>query len=57
MSEKLFLPRITDIVIRSFNFDLAFEHAAARFSQQEGTAVLLSGSDQDCARYHRLLNI
>lgn len=54
MSEKLFLPRITDIVIRGFNFDLTFEDAAARFSQQEGTVVLLSGSDQDCARYHIL---
>jgi len=54
MCEKLFLPRITDIVIRGFNFDLTFEDAAARFSQQEGTVVLLSGSDQDCARYHIL---
>ena len=54
MSEKFFLPRITDIVVRGFNFDLPFEHAAARFSQQEGTVVLLSGSDLDCARYHIL---
>lgn len=54
MSENFFLPRITDIVIRGFNFDLPFEHAAARFSQQEGTVVLLSGSDLDCARYHIL---
>ncbi|WP_462268950.1 hypothetical protein [Desulfobacter sp.] len=28
MSEKFFLPRITDIVIRGLNFDLPFEHAA-----------------------------
>jgi para-aminobenzoate synthetase component 1 len=48
------LPRITDIVIRGLNFDLPFEHAAARFSQQAGTVVLLSGSDMDCARYHIL---
>ena len=54
MSENFFLPRITDIVIRGLNFDLSFEHAAARFSQQEGTVVLLSGSDLDCARYHIL---
>jgi len=54
MSEKFFLPRITDVVIRGLNFDLPFEHAAARFSQQEGTVVLLSGSNLDCARYHIL---
>lgn len=54
MSEKFFLPRITDIVIRGLNFDLPFEHAAARFCRQEGTVVLLSGSDLDCARYHIL---
>ncbi|WP_020586837.1 aminodeoxychorismate synthase component I [Desulfobacter curvatus] len=54
MSEKFFLPRITDVVVRGFNFDLPFEHAAARFCRQEGTVVLLSGSDLDCARYHIL---
>ena len=54
MLEKIFLPRITDVVIRGLNFDSPFEHAAARFSQQEGTVVLLSGSDLDCARYHIL---
>lgn len=54
MSEDFFLPRITDVVIRGLTFDLPFEHAAARFSQQEGTVVLLSGSDLDCARYHIL---
>jgi len=54
MSEKFFLPRITDVVIRGLNFDLSFEHAAARFSRQEGTVVLLSGSDLDCAQYHIL---
>jgi para-aminobenzoate synthetase component 1 len=54
MFENLILPRITDVVIRGFNFDLPFEHAAARFCRQEGTVVLLSGSDLDCARYHVL---
>jgi para-aminobenzoate synthetase component 1 len=54
MFENLILPRITDVVIRGFNFDLPFEHAAARFCRQEGTVVLLSGSDLDCARYHIL---
>lgn len=54
MSEKFFLPRINDVVVRGFNFDSSFEHAAARFSGQEGTVVLLSGSDSDCARYHIL---
>lgn len=54
MSKKFVLPRITDIVIRGLNFKLPFEHAAAHLSPQEGTVVLLSGSDQDCARYHIL---
>lgn len=54
MFENLILPRITDVVIRGFNFDQPFEHAAGRFSRQEGTVVLLSGSDLDCARYHIL---
>nr|WP_319491404.1 aminodeoxychorismate synthase component I [uncultured Desulfobacter sp.] len=54
MFESLILPRITDVVIRGFYLDLPFEHAAARFSEQEGTVVLLSGSDLDCARYHIL---
>jgi len=54
MSHGFSLPRITDIVIRGLHLDLPFEHAAARFARQEGTVVLLSGSDQDCARYHIL---
>nr|WP_319393213.1 aminodeoxychorismate synthase component I [uncultured Desulfobacter sp.] len=54
MFEHFILPRITDVVIRGFHLDLPFEHAAARFSRQEGTVVLLSGSDPDCAGYHIL---
>ena len=54
MFENLILPRITDVVIRGFHLVLPFEHAADRFSRQEGTVVLLSGSDSDCARYHIL---
>ena len=54
MFERLILPRITDVVIRGFHLDLPFEQAAGRFTEQEGTVVLLSGSDLDCARYHIL---
>jgi para-aminobenzoate synthetase component I len=34
------------------SLDESFESMAAKFSHVEGTVVLLSGADLDCARYH-----
>lgn len=49
-----FLPAVTDVRSRVFPLDCAFDALAARFAHEPGCVVLLSGSDQDCARYHIL---
>lgn len=48
------LPDIRRIRLERIRLDQPFELAAARFAGEEGTVLLLSGSDQDCARYHIL---
>lgn len=54
MGSLLHLPKIKDIKIRPIELGLPFEMAAARFADQRGTVVLLSGSNMDCARFHCL---
>ena len=48
------LPNIERIRTEEIRLDRPFEEVAARFEGEEGTVLLLSGSDQDCARYHIL---
>ena len=43
---------ITGVHHEVISLDEPFESMAAKFSYTEGTVVLLSGSDLDCARYH-----
>ncbi len=45
---------ITKVHEEVVTLDMPFEEMAAAFSHEEGTVVLLSGSDLDCARYHIL---
>lgn len=49
-----YLPVIKDLFIRDITLNQPFEAAAARFANDPGTVLLLSGSDMDCARYHLL---
>ncbi len=48
------LPILKRIRTEAVSLTVPFELAAARFAGQTGTVLLLSGSDQDCARYHIL---
>ena len=48
------LPTITGVKTRYLDLSESFETMAARFADETGTVVLLSGSDIDCARYHLL---
>ena len=48
------LPAILGVRSRSIQLEAPFETLAARFADETGTVVLLSGSGIDCARYHLL---
>lgn len=48
------LPRITDVSCTRVQPPESFALAAAPFSSEPGTVVLLSGTDLDCARYNIL---
>jgi len=45
---------ITGIYCEDLNFADSFASLAARFADEPGTVVLLSGGNLDCARYHLL---
>ena len=49
-----FLPTVIGVRTRSFKPHQPFETLAARYAHEPGCVVLLSGSNQDCARYHIL---
>ena len=51
---KDYLPGITGIRTETIHLEEPFADMAARFGQEPGTVVLLSGGDLDCARYHIL---
>ncbi len=46
--------RLTGVHTESLRLDQPFEELAARFADEPGTVVLMSGGDLDCARYHLL---
>ena len=48
------LPEIESVHFETVYLEEPFEDTAARFSQDTGTVVLLSGGDLDCAGYHLL---
>jgi para-aminobenzoate synthetase component 1 len=45
---------IAGVETQTLHLDEAFADMAARFAHRPGSVVLLSGGDQDCARYHIL---
>ena len=45
---------ITGIHSQLLELEESFIDMAARFADQPGTVVLMSGGDLDCARYHML---
>ncbi len=48
------LPLLKGIYQEELKLPISIEQAAARFSNDRGTVLLLSGSKQDCSRYHIL---
>ncbi len=48
------LPRISGVRTETVCLEEPFADMAARFANEPGTVVLLSGGDLDCARYHIL---
>ncbi|MCP4024224.1 MAG: aminodeoxychorismate synthase component I [Desulfobacteraceae bacterium] len=48
------LPKIKDVHTERVKLDQPFEIVAARFANDAGTVLLLSGLDLDCSRYHIL---
>jgi len=54
MNRGLHLPPVKGVRLENIRLDLPFDQAAARFAGDKGTVVLLSGSHQDCARFHIL---
>ena len=54
MGHKKQLPSISGVFIEEICLNQPFEEAAARFAEETGTVLLLSGSGQDCARFHIL---
>lgn len=48
------LPLLKKIYQEEISLPRSFEETAACFAQDQGTVVLLSGTDLDCARYHIL---
>ncbi|MEE4114001.1 MAG: aminodeoxychorismate synthase component I [Desulfobacteraceae bacterium] len=48
------LPRIVGVRTETVHLEEPFVEMAARFAHEPGAVVLLSGGDQDCARYHIL---
>jgi len=49
-----YLSRITGVRTETVHLEEPFAEMAARFAHKPGAVVLLSGGDQDCARYHIL---
>lgn len=48
------IPRVTGVEIKEIRIEEPFPDFAATFAQNPGSVVLLSGGDQDSARYHLL---